>query len=120
VYNIGGNSETTNIHIVRSLCNLLDARLNAHPEYRAAFPASPTFNGTRAAGLISHVRDRPGHDRRYAIDYSKAARDLGYAPARNLETGLGSTVDWYLQQVQWWQELLGRDYAAWLRQNYDR
>jgi dTDP-glucose 4,6-dehydratase len=120
VYNIGGNSETTNIHIVRSLCDLLDAALNAHPEYRAAFPASPTYSGTRAVQLITHVRDRPGHDRRYAIDYSKASRDLGYAPARNLEGGLGSTVDWYLQQVKWWQDLLGRDYAAWLRKNYDR
>jgi len=120
VYNIGGNSETTNIPIVRSLCNLLDARLNTHPEYRAAFPSSPAFNGTKAVQLITHVRDRPGHDRRYAIDYSKASQDLGYAPARNLESGLRSTVDWYLQQVQWWQDLLGRDYAAWLRQNYDR
>jgi dTDP-glucose 4,6-dehydratase len=120
VYNIGGNSETTNIHIVRSLCDLIDARLNAHPEYRAAFPASPTFSGSRAIQLITHVRDRPGHDRRYAIDYSKASQHLGYAPARNLESGLRSTVDWYLQQVQWWQDLLGRDYAAWLRQNYDR
>jgi dTDP-glucose 4,6-dehydratase len=120
VYNIGGNSETTNIHIVRTLCELLDARLNAHPEYRAAFPASPTFNGTRAVQLISHVRDRLGHDRRYAIDYSKASRDLGYAPARNLESGLGSTVDWYLQQVRWWRDLLGRDYAVWLSKNYGR
>jgi dTDP-glucose 4,6-dehydratase len=120
VYNIGGNSETTNIHIVRSLCDLLDAALMARPEYRAAFPASPAFNGTSAVQLITHVRDRPGHDRRYAVDYSKASRDLGYAPARNLESGLRSTVDWYLQQVQWWQDLLGRDYAAWLRQNYVR
>jgi dTDP-glucose 4,6-dehydratase len=119
VYNIGGNSETTNIHIVRTLCDLLDASLNAHPEYRTAFPASPTYSGTRAVQLITHVRDRPGHDRRYAIDYSKASQHLGYAPARNLESGLRSTVDWYLQQVKWWQDLLGRDYAAWLRQNYD-
>jgi dTDP-glucose 4,6-dehydratase len=120
VYNIGGNSETTNIHIVRSLCDLLDAALMARPEYRAAFPASPTYSGTRAVQLITHVRDRPGHDRRYAIDYSKASRHLGYAPARNLEGGLRSTVHWYLQQVKWWQDLLGRDYAAWLRKNYDR
>jgi dTDP-glucose 4,6-dehydratase len=120
VYNIGGNSETTNIHIVRTLCELLDARLSAHPEYRAVFPASPTFNGSKAVQLISHVRDRLGHDRRYAIDYSKASRDLGYAPARNLEGGLGSTVDWYLHQVKWWRDLLGRDYAAWLGKNYDR
>jgi dTDP-glucose 4,6-dehydratase len=120
VYNVGGNSETTNIHIVRTLCELVDERLKAHPEYRASFPASPIYNGTKAVQLISHVRDRPGHDRRYAINYSKAAKSLGYAPARDLLSGLGSTVDWYLRQVNWWQDLLGRDYAAWLRKNYDR
>jgi dTDP-glucose 4,6-dehydratase len=120
VYNIGGNSETTNIHIVSALCELLDERLKARPECRASFPASPIFNGTRAAQLISHVRDRPGHDRRYAIDYSKAARDLGYLPARNLAAGLASTVDWYLGHVKWWKDLLGRDYSAWLQKNYDR
>jgi dTDP-glucose 4,6-dehydratase len=118
VYNIGGNSETTNIHIVHTLCELVDQRLKARPEYRKSFPASPIFNSTRAAQLISHVRDRPGHDRRYAINYSKATKSLGYAPARDLLSGLGSTVDWYLRQVQWWQDLLGRDYAAWLRKNY--
>jgi dTDP-glucose 4,6-dehydratase len=120
VYNVGGNSETTNIHIVRTLCELLDERLTARPELRGSFPASPPFNGSRGVQLISHVRDRPGHDRRYAIDYSKAARDLGYAPARNLQAGLASTVDWYLRRVNWWQDLLGRDYAVWLQKNYDR
>jgi dTDP-glucose 4,6-dehydratase len=118
VYNVGGNSETTNIHIVRTLCELVDERLKAHPEYRTSFPASPIYNGTKALQLISHVRDRLGHDRRYAINYSKAAKSLGYAPARDLLSGLGSTVDWYLRQVQWWQDLLGRDYAAWVRKNY--
>jgi dTDP-glucose 4,6-dehydratase len=119
VYNIGGNSETTNIHIVRTLCQLLDERLKARPEYRDTFPASPIFNGKQAAQLISHVRDRPGHDRRYAINYSKAARDLGYSPARGLKSGLASTVDWYLRHVKWWQNLLGREYAAWLQKNYN-
>jgi dTDP-glucose 4,6-dehydratase len=118
VYNIGGNSETTNIHIVRTLCELVDERLTAHPGYRDAFPASPVFNGTQAAKLISHVRDRAGHDRRYAINFSKAARYLGYSPARDLAGGLASTVDWYLRQTKWWQDLLGRDYAAWLQKNY--
>jgi dTDP-glucose 4,6-dehydratase len=118
VYNIGGNSETTNINIVRTLCQLVEERLTAHPEYRVSFPASPIYNGTKAVQLISHVRDRPGHDRRYAINYAKAAKSLGYAPARDLVSGLGSTVDWYLRRVKWWQDLLGRDYAAWLRKNY--
>ena len=119
VYNIGGNSETTNIHIVRTLCKLVDERLSANPQLRDAFSASPIFNGAQAASLVSHVRDRLGHDRRYAINYSKAARDLGYAPARDLSAGLASTVDWYLQHVPWWQDLLGRDYTAWLKKNYD-
>jgi dTDP-glucose 4,6-dehydratase len=119
VYNIGGNSETTNIHIVRTLCDLVDRQLGAHPEHRDSFPASPIFNGKRAAQLITHVRDRPGHDRRYAINYSKAARSLGYSPARDIRSGLASTVEWYLQRVDWWQGLLGRDYATWLEKNYD-
>jgi dTDP-glucose 4,6-dehydratase len=119
VYNIGGNSETTNIHIVRTLCELVDERLSANLQLRDAFPASPIFNGARAASLVSNVRDRLGHDRRYAINYSKAARDLGYAPARDLSAGLASTVDWYLQHVPWWQRLLNRDYTAWLKKNYD-
>jgi dTDP-glucose 4,6-dehydratase len=120
VYNIGGNSETTNIHIVHTLCELLDDRLRARPELQDSFPESPPFHGSSGTRLISHVRDRLGHDRRYAIDYSKAARELGYAPARNLHTGLASTVDWYLTQVKWWQGLLDRDYAVWLQKNYDR
>jgi dTDP-glucose 4,6-dehydratase len=118
VYNIGGNSETTNIHIVRMLCAMVDERLSGQTAYRDTFPASPVFNGTHAAKLISHVRDRAGHDRRYAINYSKAAQHLGYSPGRNLSSGLASTVEWYLRQVRWWQDLLGRDYAAWLRRNY--
>src|SRR5271168_3317166 len=85
VYNIGGNCETTNIHIVRTLCGLVDAYLAERAELRQAFPASPMVSGKAAAALITHVKDRPGHDRRYAIDYRKAQRDLGYAPIRELK-----------------------------------
>lgn len=120
VYNVGGNSESTNVQIVRALCGLLDQKLQAHPEYRDSFPQSPFFNGKKSVELISHVRDRPGHDRRYAIDYSKAGRDLGYAPRFGLQEGLASTVDWYLRRVDWWRPLLGRDYADWLNKNYQR
>ena len=118
IYNIGGNSETTNIQVVHTLCRLVDERLKDQPAYRSSFPASPIFNAAQALQLISHVRDRPGHDRRYAINYSKAARDLGYSPARDLKNGLASTVDWYLRHLKWWQDLLGRDYADWLQKNY--
>jgi dTDP-glucose 4,6-dehydratase len=120
VYNIGGNGETTNINIVRTLCSLVDARLKLRPQLATSFGASPIYHGKHAQDLISYVRDRPGHDRRYAIDYTKAARDLGYAPARDLEGGLGATVDWYLQHIPWWQELMGRDYADWVSKNYQR
>jgi dTDP-glucose 4,6-dehydratase len=116
VYNIGGNSETTNIHIVRTLCALVDERLAEGTELRATFP----LKTAPAAQLIEHVRDRLGHDRRYAIDYRKAQRELGYAPSRDLATGLRETLDWYLSHRGWWQALLGRDYKAWVDKNYKR
>ena len=100
VYNIGGNSETTNIDIVRALCALVDEYLAERADLRQAFPASPAAAGKRALELITHVRDRPGHDRRYAIDYRKARRELGYAPSRDLAQGLRETLDWYVGQSQ--------------------
>ncbi len=120
VYNIGGNSETTNIEIVKALCALVDKALSSRADLRSAFPDSPAAKGKQALDLITHVRDRPGHDRRYAIDYAKAAKELGYAPTRNLGAGLRDTLDWYLGNIGWWRALLGRDYAAWVEKNYRR
>jgi dTDP-glucose 4,6-dehydratase len=120
VYNVGGNSETTNIEIVRTLCGLVDQSIGARADLRAAFPASPAVQARRAADLITHVRDRLGHDRRYAIDYTKAKNELGYAPARDLASGLSATLEWYLTNTGWWKALLGRDYAAWVEKNYKR
>ena len=126
VYNVGGNSETTNIEIVRTLCGLVDRALSERVDLRAAFPtspaaqATPALQATRAVNLITHVRDRPGHDRRYAIDYAKAERELAYRPARDLAEGLRTTLDWYLANTRWWQALLGRDYAEWVERNYRR
>jgi dTDP-glucose 4,6-dehydratase len=120
VYNIGGNSETTNIEIVRTLCDLTDAYLAKRSDLREAFPASPAVSGKRATDLIAHVRDRPGHDRRYAIDYRKAERELNYAPARDLTQGLRATLEWYIAHTAWWQALMGRDYTAWVQKNYSR
>jgi dTDP-glucose 4,6-dehydratase len=118
VYNIGGNSETTNMEIVRTLCRLVDQSLDEQPALRAAFPSSPAVHAGKALDLISHVRDRLGHDRRYAINFVKAKRELGYVPARDLSKGLRTTLDWYLANTRWWKALLGRDYAAWLEKNY--
>ena len=120
VYNIGGNSETTNIEIVRTLCGLVDETLRERADLRAAFPNAPAAAGKPAIDLVAHVRDRLGHDRRYAIDYGKAAKELGYAPRRTLAAGLSSTIAWYLANTTWWQALLGRDYADWLQRNYRR
>ena len=120
VYNVGGNAETTNITIVRTLCALVDARLGANAELRAAYPGAPAANGRSSLDLITHVRDRPGHDRRYAIDFAKARRELGYAPSRNLAAGLKETLDWFLENRPWWEALLGRDYANWVEKNYKR
>jgi dTDP-glucose 4,6-dehydratase len=83
VYNIGGGAEKTNIDLVRTICSLLDE-------------ASPRSSG-RYADLISFVKDRPGHDRRYAIDSSKIARELGWRPQESFDSGLRKTVQWYLE-----------------------
>jgi dTDP-glucose 4,6-dehydratase len=120
VYNIGGNSETANIDVVRTLCRLIDEKFAELPALRSAYPSSPAASGTRCDSLIEHVRDRPGHDRRYAIDFRKAQRELGYAPRRSLEQGLGATVQWYFDRTAWWKPLLGAQYAAWIASNYTR
>ncbi len=118
VYNVGGNSEASNIDVVRTVCALVDSRLSAQPDLQRKFPAAPLFNGKSAVELITHVRDRPGHDRRYAIDFAKAASQLNYAPSLSLNSGLEKTVDWFLHNAPWWQALMSRDYDEWLRKNY--
>ena len=94
-YNIGGDSEATNINIVRAICEILDDR-----RPRAGGPHSD---------LIEFVTDRPGHDRRYAIDATKVRRELGWRPSVTLRQGLEATVDWYLSNEDWWRPLLRRD-----------
>jgi dTDP-glucose 4,6-dehydratase len=98
VYNIGGGSEKTNLEIVNAVCALLD-------ELRPA-PAGPH------ARLIRHVQDRPGHDRRYAIDARKAERELGWRPAETFETGLRKTVRWYLDHADWLRDVQSSAHLA--------
>jgi dTDP-glucose 4,6-dehydratase len=88
VYNVGGESERTNLQVVTAICDALDQRI---PQ---------TEFGARTQ-LIEHVTDRPGHDRRYAIDCSKLMNELGWKPSVSFETGLQRTVDWYLENTQW-------------------
>ena len=103
-YNVGGWNEQPNIEIVRAVCALLD---DLRPD-----PAGPR---TR---LITHVTDRPGHDRRYAIDASKIERELGWRPAETFATGLRKTVGWYLEHAEWVERVQTGAYRAWLSTNY--
>jgi len=97
-YNIGGRNERTNLYVARSITELLDR-----------FEPSP--HGSRSR-LISFVPDRPGHDRRYAIDASKLEQNLGWKPIENFESGIEKTVKWYLERRDWWQPILNRGYKA--------
>ena len=103
-YNIGGFNEKTNREIVHTVCALLD---ELHPD-----PAGPYSR------LITFVTDRPGHDRRYAIDARKIERELGWRPAETFETGIRKTVQWYLDHAEWVAEVQSGSYREWLATNY--
>jgi dTDP-glucose 4,6-dehydratase len=102
-YNIGGNNEWTNIDIVTLICELMDEQ---HPA------------GAPHKELITYVRDRPGHDRRYAIDAGKITNELGYAPEETFETGIRKTVQWYLDNEAWWRGIMDGSYREWIEKNY--
>jgi dTDP-glucose 4,6-dehydratase len=105
-YNIGGNNEWRNLDIVQLLCDELDARFAADPALARRFAAAPAAKGGSARELITFVSDRAGHDWRYAIDAGKARRELGYAPRETFESGIRRTLDWYLDNEDWWRPLL--------------
>ena len=98
-YNIGGHNEKQNIEVVHTLCELLEELHPQKPEGVAQYK-----------DLITFVKDRPGHDLRYAIDASKIESDLGWKPQETFETGLRKTVQWYLENRDWWQRVLDGDY----------
>jgi dTDP-glucose 4,6-dehydratase len=104
-YNIGGNSEKTNIQVVKTICALLD-------ELR------PLPNGTPRESLIRFVEDRPGHDRRYAINAEKIKHELGWQPSVSFEQGLRQTVQWYLDNSEWIENVRTGAYREWIHHNY--
>ncbi|HKO17476.1 MAG TPA: dTDP-glucose 4,6-dehydratase [Acidobacteriaceae bacterium] len=104
-YNIGGNSERKNLDVVTTICDLVD---EMRPD--------PAIGSRRK--LIAFVKDRPGHDRRYAINAAKIARDLGWQPAEKFETGLHRTVRWYLENLEWVNSVRTGGYRHWIEQNY--
>ena len=106
VYNVGGNNQPTNLEIVSQICQVLDAKL---PES----PFVPHFE------LVQHVKDRPGHDRRYAINIQKIQEELEWEPAVSLEEGIQKTVSWYLDHEDWIKKIRKQqDYQSWMKNNY--
>ncbi len=105
VYNIGGWNEKANIEIVRNICDLLDT-------------LKPLENKKSYRDQISFVTDRPGHDRRYAIDATKIERELGWRPSETFETGIKKTIDWYLENWQWVEGVLNGEYRDWVKRHY--
>lgn len=105
-YNVGGNSERNNLHVVNTICDLVD---EIRPDAKI---------GSRRK-LIKFVTDRPGHDRRYAIDARKIARDLGWQPSVKFEQGLRDTVEWYLSHSEWVENVRSGSYLNWIKQNYE-
>jgi dTDP-glucose 4,6-dehydratase len=104
VYNVGGWNEKTNLEVVHTICALLD---EMRPD-----PAGPHRR------LITYVKDRPGHDRRYAIDARRIADELGWRPAQTFETGIRETVRWYLDNAKWVADVISGDYRSWVSRNY--
>jgi dTDP-glucose 4,6-dehydratase len=119
-YNIGGNNERTNIEIVTQLCRLIDQRFGADAQLRQRFPKCPAAQGEKNESLMSFVADRPGHDRRYAIDASRSRAELGYVPTETLDSGLAKTIDWYLANEVWWRGVMDGSYRDWITRQYGK
>jgi dTDP-glucose 4,6-dehydratase len=102
---VGGDNQKTNIEVVRTICALLDEK-------------RPRADGASYAAQITHVTDRPGHDRRYAIDASKLAGELAWRPAEAFDAGLGKTVDWYLDNEAWVTDVTSGAYREWVARQY--
>ena len=109
-YNVGGGAELPNLAVIDTLCAVVDRRFATDGGLAARFPGAPAAQGRPSASLKTFVADRPGHDRRYAIDCSKLTRELGYRPQRSFEEGLEATVAWYLANEGWWRAILDRSY----------
>ncbi len=105
VYNIGGNCEMTNLDVVATLCRLLDEMV-------------PDSGHRPHADLVQFIKDRPGHDRRYAIDITKISRELDWHPRESFESGLRKTIAWYLQNPNWVRSVQSGDYRQWLQHHY--
>ena len=104
-YNVGGNAEMENILIVQMICDIIDE-------------IKPATDGKPRSQLITFVSDRPGHDRRYAIDFAKLNAELGWSPRESFKSGLRRTVNWYLNQKKWVENIKTGAYQSWIKEQY--
>ena len=111
-WNVGGGSTEPNVRIVEAVCDLVDDSFRRSSELATRYPRSGPARGGTSRSLIQHVRDRSGHDRRYAVDGSKIAR-LGFRAHIPLTTGLATTVQWYLENEAWWRSITTGEYRGW-------
>lgn len=112
-YNVGGECEKRNIEVVRTICSLLEAESPAASNKSLASVGVGSYEG-----LMTYVKDRPGHDRRYAIDCSKIKRELGWSPSVTFESGMLDTVRWYLSHTEWIAAVRSGEYRSWIEKNY--
>ena len=111
-YNVGGNCEMKNIDVVKGICSALERAVPARH--------NKALDGKNYADLIAYVKDRAGHDRRYAIDFSKLKKELGWAPSVTFKDGLERTVAWYLANAEWVKNVKTGAYRNWLKKNYGK
>lgn len=105
-YNIGGGEELPNMAVIDRICTEVDRAFAQMPDLAKRYPNAPAANGRSTFELKTYVEDRKGHDRRYAIDETKARQELGYVPQHDFESGLAGTLRWYLENEAWWRPLL--------------
>ena len=104
-YNIGGNCEKTNLEVVDTVCAILEKLL-------------PAPTGAPYSSLLTFIKDRPGHDRRYAIDTAKITSELAYTPQNSFDSGIRQTIEWYLENRKWCKNFMGAEHKKWLKKNY--
>jgi dTDP-glucose 4,6-dehydratase len=117
-YNIGGNEERANIDIVREICRGIDGAFTGDSTLAERFPDAPAALGQKSESLITWVKDRPGHDWRYAIDARRIESELGYSPKRDFVTGLQATIAWMFQNESWWRSVIDGSYRDWIKTQY--